>query len=91
VFTDNKVYTENQPLFVYGKATPNEDVIVRLFAPDETIAKFDQIGTDEDGSFNEVFLTWPEASIDFPFGTYTLEIISSEQPGVSKKIDLKFT
>ncbi len=89
--TDNQVYTEGQPLFVYGKAAPEEDVIVRLFAPDDTVAKFDQISTGDDGSFNELFWTWPESSTDFPFGTYTLEVISSDDPGVSQKFDLKFT
>lgn len=89
--TDNQVYTEGQPLFVYGKASPEEDVILRLFAPDDTVAKFDQISTGDDGSFNELFWTWPESSTDFPFGTYTLEMISSDDPGVSETFDLKFT
>lgn len=89
--TDNRVYTENQPLFVYGKSAPNEDVIIRLFAPDETITKFDQVKASDDGTFNELFLTWPEATTKFPFGTYTIEIISTKQPGISKRIDLKFT
>lgn len=34
VFTDSKVYTDGEPLFVYGKALPNENLIIRLFAPD---------------------------------------------------------
>ncbi|NIN61318.1 MAG: methyl-accepting chemotaxis protein, partial [Gammaproteobacteria bacterium] len=85
------VFAENQPLFAYGKGLPNENLIIRLFAPDETIARFDQITTDEEGSFNHLILTWPESSSTFPFGTYTVEIISTEQSGLSKKIDVKFT
>jgi len=88
--TTNKVYSEGQPLFVYGKGQPGETLIIRLFAPDETIVKFDQFDTDSDGSFNHVLLTWPEATPSFPFGTYTVEVISTEQNGISKKIDVKF-
>jgi len=36
-------------------------------------------------------LIWPEPSTNFPYGTYTVEIISTEQNGISKKIDVKFT
>ena len=41
LLTDNIVYTDGKPLFVYGNALPNENLIVRLFAPDGTIAKFE--------------------------------------------------
>ncbi len=89
--TNAQVFSENQPLFVYGKGLPNENLIIRLFAPDETIARFDQISTSDDGSFNHVLITWPEPSSSFPFGTYTVEVISTEQSGASQKIDVKFT
>ena len=36
-------------------------------------------------------MTWPEPSTNFPYGTYTVEVISTEQNGISKKIDVKFT
>src|SRR3989344_8148191 len=91
LLTNNQVYSEGQPLFVYGKGQPNETLIIRLFAPDETIANFDQIITTSDGSFNHVLLTWPPSSPSFPFGTYTIEVISTEQNGISQKIDVKFT
>ena len=91
LLTNNQVYSEGQPLFVYGKGQPNETLIIRLFAPDETIAKFDQIITASDGSFNHVLLTWPEPTSSFPFGTYTIEAISTDQNGLSQKIDVKFT
>ena len=71
LLTNNQVYSEGQPLFVYGKGQPDETLIIRLFAPDETIANFDQIITTSDGSFNHVLLTWPPSSPSFPFGTYT--------------------
>ncbi len=91
LFTNNQVYSEGQPLFVYGKGQPDETLIIRLFAPDDTIANFDQITTTSDGSFNHVLLTWPVSSPSFPFGTYTIEVISTEQNGISQKTDVKFT
>ncbi|MCV0373534.1 MAG: methyl-accepting chemotaxis protein [Nitrosarchaeum sp.] len=90
ISSNSKVYSEGQPLFVYGKALPDEDLIIRLFAPDETIANFEQITTDDDGTFEYVIITWPQASTSFPFGTYTIEAISTEQ-GLSQRLDVKFT
>lgn len=88
--TSSKVYSEGQPLIVYGSASSNENIIVRLFAPDGTIVKFDQITTNDDGSFSTTLLTWPKSSINFPFGTYTVEVINAKQQGISEKIDVKF-
>ncbi len=89
--TNSKVYAPSHSLQIYGTGLPEENLIIRLFAPDETIAKFDQITTQLDGSFNYNVLFWPEPSTNFPYGTYTVEVISTEQNGISKKIDVKFT
>ena len=91
VSTNSQVFSENQPLFVYGKGIPNENLIIRLFAPDGTIARFDQISTNDDGSFNHNLINWLESSPSIPFGTYTVEVISTEQSGLSQKIDVKFS
>jgi len=91
ISTNSSVFSEGEPLFVYGKGLPNENLIIRLFAPDETIARFDQITTNDEGVFNHNLINWPESSTNFPFGTYTVEVISTEQSGTSQKIDVKFT
>jgi hypothetical protein len=91
LLTVNQVYSEGEPLFVYGKGQPNETLIIRLIAPDKTIPKFDQFETNEDGTFEHVLMVWPKSSPNLPFGTYTVEIISTQQNGLSKKIDVKFT
>ncbi len=91
LFTNSKVYSPAHTLQVYGKGLPEENLIIRIFAPDETITKFDQITTDPDGSFNYILMTWPDPSTNFPYGTYTVEVISTEQNGISKKIDIKFS
>ncbi|MDH3656912.1 MAG: methyl-accepting chemotaxis protein [Nitrosopumilus sp.] len=89
--TNSKVYSSSHSLQVYGKGLPEENLIIRLFAPDETIAKFDQITTDSDGSFNYGLLIWPDPSTNFPYGTYSVEVISTAQNGISKKVDVKFS
>jgi len=91
LFTNSKVYAPAHTLQVYGKGLPEENLIIRIFAPDESIAKFDQLTTSADGSFNYILLTWPDPSTNFPYGTYTIEVISTEQNGVSQKIDVKFS
>ena len=90
VSTNTKVYTTNHNLQVFGSGVSNENLILRLFAPDGTIAKFDQTFATSKGTFNHNLLTWPEPSTDFPYGTYQIEVISTEQNGLSQKIDLIF-
>ncbi len=90
VSTNAKVYTTNHNLQVFGEGISNENLILRLFAPDGTIAKFDQSIANSDGIFNYNLLTWPEPSTDFPYGTYQVEVISTEQNGLSQKIDIIF-
>ena len=91
LFTNGKIYSPEHKLQVYGKGLPEENLLIRLFAPDESIAKFDQVTTNSDGSFNHDLLIWPEPSVNFSFGTYTVEIISITQNGISKKIDVNFS
>ncbi len=89
--TNSKVYSPEHTLQVYGKGLPDENLIIRIFAPDESIAKFDQLTTNQDGSFNYELLRWPQPSTNFPYGTYAVEVISTEQNGISQKIDVKFS
>ena len=58
---------------------------------DESITKFDQVQTNPDGTFNHQLLIWPDPSTGTPYGTYVVEVLSTEQKGLSKKIDIKFS
>jgi len=89
--TNSKVYSPDHTLQVFGTGLPEENLILRLFAPDESITKFEQIQTNSDGTFNHQLLTWPEPSSNVPYGTYVVEVLSTEQNGLSKKIDIKFS
>ena len=88
VYTNQQIYTTQHPLLVYGTAPENSPLILRLFAPDGSIAEFEQIMTSSDGSFSHKLLDWPSSSTKHPFGTYTVEAITNI--GVSQKIDIKF-
>ena len=89
--TNAKVYSPEHTLQVYGTGLPEENLILRLFAPDESITKFEQIQTNSDGTYNYQLLTWPDPSSSVPYGTYVVEVLSTEQNGLSKKIDIKFS
>jgi hypothetical protein len=91
ISTNTQVYSPEHTLQVYGEGLPGENLILRLFAPDESITKFDQIQTNSDGTFNHQLLTWPNPSSGTPYGTYVVEVLSTEQNGLSKKINIKFS
>jgi len=88
VYTNQQIYSTQHPLLVYGTGPENSPLILRLFAPDGTIAEFEQIITNPDGSFSHKMLDWPSSSTKHPFGTYTVEAITNT--GESQKIDIKF-
>jgi len=91
VYTNQLVFAPDDPIFVHGQATPKEPIIIRLFTPDDTIAEFEQIMTNEDGSFHHFLMEWAEPTTNLPFGTYILEVISNQQGGISKRIEVKFS
>jgi len=88
VYTNQQIYSTQHPLLVYGTGPENSPLILRLFAPDGTIAEFEQIITNPDGSFSHKMLDWPSSSTKYPFGTYTVETITNI--GERQKIDIKF-
>jgi len=88
MYTNQQIYATQHPLLIYGTAPENSPLILRLFAPDGTIAEFEQIITNPDGSFSHKMLDWPSSSTKYPFGTYTVEVITNT--GERQKIDIKF-
>lgn len=88
--TDAQVYAEGQPLLVYGKALPDEPIILRLFAPDGTIKQFNQISADSNGDFSQILIRWPNATANYSYGTYSVEGIFTKEQGYSIRADVKF-
>jgi len=91
VYTNQLVFAPGEPIFVHGQAMPKEPIILRLFTPDDTIAEFEQLMTGEDGSFHHFLMEWDKPTTNLPYGTYILEVISNQQGGISKSIEVKFT
>jgi len=89
MYTNQQIYTTQHPLLVYGTGPVNAPLVLRLFTPDGSIAEFEQIITSPDGSFNHKMLDWPSSSTKYPFGTYTVEALTSG--GQTQKIDIKFS
>ena len=50
MYTNQQIYTTQHPLLVYGTGPENAPLVLRLFAPDGSIAQFEQITTNTDGS-----------------------------------------
>ena len=91
IYTNQLVFAPGEPIFVHGTAMPKEPLIIRLFTPDDTIAEFEQILTTEDGSFYHFLMEWGNPTTNLPYGTYILEVISNQQNGISKQIEVKFS
>ena len=91
VYTNQLVFAPGEPIFVHGQAMPKEPIIIRLFTPDDTIAEFEQIMTGDDGSFHHFLMEWDMPTTNLPYGTYNLEVISNQQGGISKIIQVKFS
>ena len=88
VFTNQQIYTTQHPLLVYGTGPEDAPLVISLFTPDGSITEFEQIITNSDGSFSYKMLDWPDSSTQYPFGTYTIEVLTNI--GESQKIDIKF-
>ena len=91
VYTNQLVFAPGEPIVVHGQGMPKEPIIIRLFTPDDTIAEFEQLMTGEDGSFHHFLMEWDKPTTNLPYGTYILEVISNQQGGISKTIQVKFS
>ena len=91
VYTNQLVFAPGEPIFVHGQGIPKEPIIIRLFSPDDTIAEFEQLMTGEDGSFHHFLMEWDQPTTNLPYGTYILEVISNQQGGISKRMEVKFS
>ncbi len=88
LYSNQSIYSEQHPLFIYGDGSPNQPLIVRLFAPDGTTANFKQIMVERNGTFSTTLMMWPEPSTKIPYGTYVVEVVS--QSGLSERLNIKF-
>ncbi|MEM4275803.1 MAG: hypothetical protein QXT65_07980 [Candidatus Nitrosocaldaceae archaeon] len=75
---NQKVYAPNDKLVIFGKAIPNDSLILELFNPTGNLIYRTQIDTNSNGEFADIVLIWPEPDEEkFRIGTYTLVLTSS--------------
>jgi len=81
---DDKGFPVNEKTFVIGdrliisgnSSRPNDVLIVELFNSKAERVLITQIDTDANGDFRKELLKWPVPSQDYPYGTYSLVVIS---------------
>ena len=88
--TVQEVYVPGDTLLVYGAATANEILIIRLYDPAGQVIKLENIPVDENGYFRQGIFDWPEPSRNLPFGTYTVEAVSGKGARVPQSIEVSF-
>jgi len=77
LLTEEEVYNPNEDLVVYGHTVENDLILIRLYNPVGIAIDIEHIQADDGGFFRENIFEWPEPERDLPFGTYTIEAISS--------------
>ncbi|MCH9659242.1 hypothetical protein K0U27_11265 [archaeon] len=87
---NDRIFVDGQILVVSGNAPSGNDVAIRIIGPDGTIKVFEQITVNDSGSFG-YDLTWSKASVDYPFGIYTLEVIDLSENDMSENLEMYFT
>ena len=85
-----QVYRPGDTLTLYGAADPDELLVIRLYDPSGLAIRIDNIHVDEEGFFREDILVWSEPSRNLPFGTYTVEAISSVGNKDPQHVEISF-
>jgi hypothetical protein len=78
VRVNQQVFVPGDVLTLYGKGAPNDVLVARLFDATGRAVRIESIPTDDDGFFSKRVIEWPSPSATLPFGTYTIQINSSE-------------
>ena len=85
-----QVYIPGEVLTVYGAATANEVLVVRVYDPSGLAIRIDYVQVKDDGFFRQGIMEWSEPSKNLPFGTYTVEAISSIRNSDPLRVEVSF-
>ncbi|RMF29101.1 MAG: hypothetical protein D6752_06520 [Candidatus Nitrosothermus koennekii] len=81
---NQKVFTPNDKLVIFGTSVPKDSLIISLFNPTGNLIYRTQLDVGANGEFASILLRWPEPDEDkFRVGTYTLIVTSSINPDSS--------
>ena len=89
--TNQRSYTIKDTLVVYGKSLPNDSLITELFNPKGRLVSRNQIDVGVEGSFSKILLEWQNPNESYPFGVYTLTVMSSLDQELRTNLVFKFT
>jgi len=89
---NDDVFIKGQSLIITGQSSPDNEISIRLVAPDSGIKLFENVIANDSGSFSHTFV-WPITfdARDYEYGVYVLDAINVSQDNTSSdKIDIKF-
>jgi hypothetical protein len=90
LLVEENVYTPGENLVIYGYGAANDALVVRIFDPAGHAIRFDSVTTDSDGFFRKVIYQWDDPTAAIPFGSYTIEVISSLERTDTRKAEVTF-
>lgn len=88
---EEQVYTPGESLVIYGAGEANDVILVRIFGASGRAISIGNVVTDSSGFFRETIWRWDDPSADIPFGTYTIEAISSLVSKDTRRAEVVFT
>ena len=91
VLINQEVFVPGDIMVTYGKAFPNDSLVVRIFDPAGRAVAIETIRADSNGTFTAQVFTWPEPSRNFVFGRYTVEVSSSVVPSYKETRTVSFS
>ena len=83
-------YNAEEILTIHGTSLPEENLTVKVYRSDGSIAFSDEFVSGSHGMLEHDVFAWPKHSLDFPDGRYTVEISSAEKQERLQTINIKF-
>jgi hypothetical protein len=77
VKVNQRTFTPGDTLVLYGKASPDDALFVKLLDPANKTVRIETINADHNGTFTAQIYQWATPSKNLVFGTYNLEVSSS--------------
>lgn len=91
LLVEEDVYTPGETLTIYGAGAADDLLLVRIFGPTgQPLGSIWNVLTSSDGFFREAIYVWPEPRVDVPFGSYTIEVISSKDRVDTRRVEVTF-
>jgi hypothetical protein len=87
---NQQTFFPGERLVVYGKGSPNDAFVFRLYDPSGRAIKIDSIPADDDGFFKKAVFEWPDPTRNLAFGTYQAEVSSSLGDPKTQRIEVNF-